>query len=589
MSRKPWTYLLRPRPLLQRTSSRHARPASSKRSQSQAAIPHLSAEVPGGTVKDIEEEDLYKYTRNRWIFNESIQLGQRYLKFNLRQLLKAAVAAVAHEGAQHCIKVLKCQEGLNNKAFILTMDNGSEVFAKLPNPVAGPACYTTASEVATRDFLRTALDIPIPQIIAYSADRNNSVGAEYILEAKAPGKPLGSLWYQWPIQARLEMIKQVVEIECKLASMTFTKSGCIYFASDIPTNLSHNLEVRTDVPIASSTLERFRLGPLVSSELWRGKRAAMDMNRGPYNTPLNYVKAMAVNEKLYIESHARSRMNYHRSSTEHPEEVLRLLGQCLQLAPAMIPPSVINDMDQLAPTLWHPDLHLDNIFVDPSTKKITQIIDWQSAAIMPFYYQGGAARMFQCPWTVADDNTVPALPDDYDTLDKSEQKRLESNRKTEICYKYYRAVTLQENPRNWAALLLKPQNLVRTEPSRLVTNVWSDHDTFFLRRALLSMTEEWEDLCPDAGKCPITFSDKDMELYKVEEVGLADSAEVLRIFKDNWGLQPDGMVDPDRWEEVKTEIEKLREEFVRLAREEGEDWERAGMIWPYHDTEREGW
>lgn len=33
------------------------------------------------------------------------------------------------------------------------MDNGKEVFAKLPNPNAGPARYVTASEVATREFV----------------------------------------------------------------------------------------------------------------------------------------------------------------------------------------------------------------------------------------------------------------------------------------------------------------------------------------------------------------------------------------------------------------------------------------------------
>src|SRR6266516_2690915 len=50
-------------------------------------------------------------------------------------------------------RVLKCREGLNNKAFVLTMDNDLEVFAKLPNPIAGPAYFTTASEVATREFV----------------------------------------------------------------------------------------------------------------------------------------------------------------------------------------------------------------------------------------------------------------------------------------------------------------------------------------------------------------------------------------------------------------------------------------------------
>lgn len=51
------------------------------------------------------------------------------------------------------MKVLKCVEGFHNKALLLTIDNGKEVFAKLPNPNAGPARYVTASEVATREFV----------------------------------------------------------------------------------------------------------------------------------------------------------------------------------------------------------------------------------------------------------------------------------------------------------------------------------------------------------------------------------------------------------------------------------------------------
>lgn len=47
-------------------------------------------------------------------------------------------------------RVTKCTEGLHNKAFILTTDNGCEVFAKLPNPNAGPARLTIASEITAR-------------------------------------------------------------------------------------------------------------------------------------------------------------------------------------------------------------------------------------------------------------------------------------------------------------------------------------------------------------------------------------------------------------------------------------------------------
>jgi hypothetical protein len=56
-------------------------------------------------------------------------------------------------GSMTGVKILKCIEGQFNKAFLFTMDNGIEVFAKLPNPNAGPDYFTIASEVATRHFV----------------------------------------------------------------------------------------------------------------------------------------------------------------------------------------------------------------------------------------------------------------------------------------------------------------------------------------------------------------------------------------------------------------------------------------------------
>ena len=110
-------------------------------------------------------------------FNEKNELLSRYVEFNLQQLIKVAVNTC--NGAQSCAivsldsasredpwliswigtKITKCSEGLHNKAFILTMDNGSEVFAKLPNPNAGPAHFTVASEVATRELVRQLIDL----------------------------------------------------------------------------------------------------------------------------------------------------------------------------------------------------------------------------------------------------------------------------------------------------------------------------------------------------------------------------------------------------------------------------------------------
>lgn len=48
---------------------------------------------------------------------------------------------------------MKYVEGQYNKTFLITFDDGSEVVAKLPNPNAGPKLLTTASEVATMEYV----------------------------------------------------------------------------------------------------------------------------------------------------------------------------------------------------------------------------------------------------------------------------------------------------------------------------------------------------------------------------------------------------------------------------------------------------
>lgn len=57
-------------------------------------------------------------------------------------------------GSKSCIHVQKLPEGNFNKVFLITMDDGKEVIAKLPNPNSGRKHFTTASEVATMDYVR---------------------------------------------------------------------------------------------------------------------------------------------------------------------------------------------------------------------------------------------------------------------------------------------------------------------------------------------------------------------------------------------------------------------------------------------------
>jgi hypothetical protein len=61
-----------------------------------------------------------------------------------------------------CAEVTKLPEGNFNKTLLVKMHDGRQFIARLPNPNAGHPHYTTASEVATLDYV---LPLPSQQMI----------------------------------------------------------------------------------------------------------------------------------------------------------------------------------------------------------------------------------------------------------------------------------------------------------------------------------------------------------------------------------------------------------------------------------------
>ncbi|RAK81773.1 uncharacterized protein BO72DRAFT_482937 [Aspergillus fijiensis CBS 313.89] len=510
------------------------------------------------------------------------ELSKRYLKFNLRQLIDIAVNV--SNGARHCTKIIKCLEGLHNKAFLLMMDNGAEVVAKLPNPNAGPAQYTTASEVATRQLLRDYFNIPTPRILAWSSDAASTpVEAKYIIEEKAAGVRLGSVWSQWPRRTKLKLIEQVVDLENKLTTTTFPKHGCIYFKEDLR-SLTGRVEKPNDDSSADEVLQRFAIGPLTSPALWNGTRGDMELDRGPWHNSSEYTQALGRNETVWIKKHARPRMNYYRSASdpELPMDGLHLLDQYMKVAPFQVPSST--DGAASSNVLWHPDLHLDNVFVDPLTHTITDIIDWQSACVAPLFYQSYVPRMFRHPGPVQEGWAVPERPENFDTLSAEEQDKLASDHESQIIHKYYEALVYKRAPRHWAVLEQKTIPIIR-KPAWLVTGVWENRDLFFLRQSLLLLVNLWEDLFADGPTpCPITFTQKEIELHAEEETNMDGIGQVLTLFRDQGVLPVDGVVDPKDYETAVEDSRKFKQVFLGTAEN---DKERAlySKLWPYQDPE----
>ncbi|KAH8425311.1 uncharacterized protein LDX57_003068 [Aspergillus melleus] len=220
------------------------------------------------------DQDLFAYTAGRYIFNEKRRLEERYAEFDVEALKTVAASSVGRDAV---LQIKKLAEGGFNRVFVLTMSDGFEVIAKTPYPVTVPTKLATESEVATLDFLRTR-GIPVPQVYAYSSQSNNAVGTEYIIMEKAPGQPLDRRWFDLTPKERVQLVTSYVDIERKLFSIPFGSYGSLYYTHSIHPHLQHDI-YRT--PHKDDSQARFCIGPSADYTFWRGKRASLDLERGP--------------------------------------------------------------------------------------------------------------------------------------------------------------------------------------------------------------------------------------------------------------------------------------------------------------------
>ncbi|KAF3479945.1 phosphotransferase [Arthroderma uncinatum] len=210
---------------------------------------------------------------NLFIHKHQNHLGSR-ARILLSQYFKAMdrVAAEA-AGRPRCSQIIKLAEGGFNKIFLLTMDDETEVIARIPTPIAGPRHYTTASEAATMQCLRDSLHIPVPRILAYASTTDNPVGAEYIIMERLHGESLGSRWLSFSTAQTADLMTQIAKIEGKIFKFKFPAYGSLYHRRDIPA------ESRVDFPSEGGD---FCVGPICKRQFWHGERADMQLDRGPF-------------------------------------------------------------------------------------------------------------------------------------------------------------------------------------------------------------------------------------------------------------------------------------------------------------------
>ncbi|OBZ65402.1 Altered inheritance of mitochondria protein 9, mitochondrial [Grifola frondosa] len=515
------------------------------------------------------DESFFGYTSGRWLFNEPEQLSVRHVTFDVAELKRVAAQAV---GAGCCTRMKKTHEGSFNKIFALEFDNNAELIAKIPTALI-PPFYTTASEVATMDYARTILGLPVPRVLAWNArpDTNvNPVGAEYILMEKIRGDPLYTRWDGIRGNDMRTVVEQVINMEQRFVWHRFSQIGSLFYKEDVePALRDRPLYAAGDADDEAS--ERFRVGPLVDWAIWRGSRASLDIDRGPWPDPLSYIRGIIRIEQQWIRQYATPRPPpFHLSAGGDSQTHIDLLERLYAVAPHIIPPPQISQ-----PVLWHTDLHGANIFLAPSgTPDIVGIIDWQGMCLAPLYMQAtfaaflrysGDAVAMEPGWV------MPKLRVLLESAPAEERPRLEKELRMAKRHKLYEVLVERGSPHHFASQVYPFTGHV-VLPTLSASRSWYE-GSHHLREALFRIRSEWADIAPGV-PLPVALEGIDWERHQLDyarkERYEARAADVARQL----GLEGDGLIPSERYEQVKC----MNEEQLAAWDEEVE-----GGPYPFQD------
>lgn len=261
------------------------------------------------------------------------------------------------------------------------------------------------------------------------------------------------------------------------------------------------------------------------------------------------------------------RPNYFQSrkDIEDPKDVDRLTVRYLAVC-RRIGEDAANDPS----TISHPDLSLDNIFIDPHDKKITCLTGWQGTVVSP--------PILKHPYP-------PFLESKFDTLSRNPKEHHPRD--------LYRELISEADSLRYARIYKDPKEYrIFTAPLLAIRRTYEEQTTFELRESLIKFINYYDH--SRAGKSfPSDIRPTISEIRKHESERLARSElqMTFHLVQDAHRLNSeecpdiplDGRVRTEDFEKARLWAKDYRDHYIELA---GTNQDRVDLhtrLWPLNN------
>ena len=242
--------------------------------------------------------------------------------------------------------------------------------------------------------------------------------------------------------------------------------------------------------------------------------------------------------------------------TTSKEKKLKALQSYLTIAKYLLP----TDRSMTSSCLWYPDLHQENIFVNPENpREIVAIIDWQSTELAPLFNQVRQPYFLDYEGPPTQGLKRPELPENYDQLDDASQKKAMSLYLSQMLSTMYRTLQHIEAPllyRTW-----EYQQTASFELLLVAQRLLIDGEAQYLA-SILELENAWLDLpgvvAQGSPPYPFRFSSAERTEIEADARGAAEGMNLMRSVRDSIGrdLFPErGVVRADQYDEAKNALQ----------------------------------